>query len=101
MRARRLARMTERLSLTPAQVQRIERIMEESATARQGARRNGDSRAATEAVRTRTRSAIQNVLTPAQRTAMEAMHSERGERGRRGPRGERGARGQRGGAPTN
>lgn len=90
--ARRLERMTERLSLTTSQQARIRQILEESATSRRAARRNADSPGAVRAVRQRTRAAIERVLTPEQRETMGEMRSRRGERGERGRRGRRGRR---------
>ena len=94
---RRMARMTEKLELTPAQASRIEAIFEAAKSQRQ-ALRNGSAagderREAMRALRERTHAAVDAVLTPAQR----AKKAERGERGhRQGRHGNRGSRG----APT-
>ncbi|MFT5353658.1 MAG: Spy/CpxP family protein refolding chaperone [Polyangiales bacterium] len=93
--AHRVERMTEHLSLTPAQVLRVTSILEQSQTDRAQARRNGDSRAAMQVVRERTRSAVENVLTDEQKAIRTAHRSERGERGRHGRRGR--GQGRRGG----
>lgn len=91
----RVERMTEHLSLTPAQAQRVTSILEQSHTDRAQARRNGDAAGATQAVRERTRSAINNVLTDEQKAIRTARRAERGERGRHGRRGR--GHGRRGG----
>ena len=82
----RIERMTEHLSLTPAQVSRVTAIFEDAATARQLARRNGDTETAMRAVRERTRAAIDRVLTDEQK-ALRSSHRRGGENGRRGHRG--------------
>ena len=87
---RRIERMTTTLSLTPAQVQRVTSIFEQAGTDRAQARRNGDARAAMQAVRTRTQAAIDNVLTEEQKAIRTAHRSERRERGNHGGRGRRG-----------
>ena len=83
---RRIEHMTERLSLTPAQVTRITRIFEQSQTDRAGLRRmQGEERAAAaRALRESTKNAIEAVLTPAQRTQAAEMRENRGRRGQRG-----------------
>lgn len=91
----RVERMTERLSLTPAQAQRVTSILEQSQTARAQARRNGDAQTASRAVREQTQSAIDNVLTDEQKAIRTASRGQRGERGRHGRRGR--GQGRRGG----
>lgn len=91
----RIERMTERLSLTPAQILRVTSILEQSQTDRAQAQRNGDARAAMRTVRQRTRAAIENVLTDEQKAVAAAHRSQRGERGRHGRRGR--GQGRRGG----
>lgn len=83
---RRIARMTEKLSLSDTQATRIRAILEAAHTQRQ-ALRNGsepgaERREAMRALRERTKAAVGAVLTETQRQAFEAHRSER--RGRRG-----------------
>ena len=82
---RRIERMGEHLGLDPDQSARVRSIMEQSATDRAAAARNGEDReAATSAVREATRAAVRNVLTPEQQARMEEMRATRSERRRGG-----------------
>ncbi|MBX3270898.1 MAG: hypothetical protein KF729_11600 [Sandaracinaceae bacterium] len=103
---RRVAHMTERLSLTPTQAQQVRNIFSQADAQRraifeQSRTDETSPREALEALRTRTQAQLDAVLSAEQRSALGELRSQRGERGQRGPRGggeggERGPRGPRG-----
>ncbi|MEM9068972.1 MAG: hypothetical protein AAGE52_10720 [Myxococcota bacterium] len=92
-RTRRVARMTERLSLTDAQASQVTSVLEGAATQRRAIRESSQDhdakRAAMRTLRQETRTSIDAILTPAQRTQAEEMRERRGRRGHRGHRGGR------------
>ncbi len=106
---RRIAHMTERLSLDAHQVTLVREILTAARTegeALRAAERSPERRAQFQALHARVEAQIDAILTDAQRTTLAAMRAERHERmearrARRGERGEgargEGARGGRGG----
>ena len=90
--ANRIERMTERLELTPTQVQQVTGVLRHAQAQRRALREaselDGTSpREAMEALETRTRDQLRAILTDAQQAQMEAMHG-RGHGWNRG-RGQR------------
>lgn len=77
---RAVARLSERLSLTPAQQAEVKRVLESEAAERQKEREA--HRTEREARRARTEEALGKVLSPEQREKLRALRDDR-----RGPRG--------------
>jgi Spy/CpxP family protein refolding chaperone len=76
----RLAKMTEQLALSPEQVASIKRIHEEHSTKLDALRATAESEqrnTAMKELRKSERKAVQDVLTPEQRTKAEALREER------------------------
>lgn len=115
---RRVARLTEGLSLSQQQAAQVRRILEEERTQMQTLRadrgegraqgqarpQNGERRgppAEFVALRQRTEQRIEAVLSESQRAQYRQLREQRGERGERGDRGQRGeGRQDRGGRQT-
>ncbi|MFK7986342.1 MAG: hypothetical protein AB8I08_09950 [Sandaracinaceae bacterium] len=95
---RRVARMTEHLSLSDTQASQVSGILRNAAMQRRALREQaqndpGSARDAMQSLRESTRASVRSVLNAEQTAQLEEMHSRRGERGHHGRRGHGGPRG--------